>query len=283
MTTAVQVDPYTVEQQQGLTPQEEAAVAALALFLASVIAVKAITLPSVLVGRLMSLGLPRRAVMAAGKLTLEPALTGRTRWGSPTAADVSQPTPFNPTPGFPAATPGAPSFGPSGPASLNPVSVRPLAVGSASERARAAITAGRPIRRFGPPTMVKRVAVNEPIMRARYLLAAAKRLAKAAAEGRFTAALRREQAYLAAHRRAGLRRAAVARAYDEVARGQTFLKWVAVMDQKTTPDCAAKNGSVWNVSNPPFPPPGAVHPHCRCHAAPLATPRSAAALVAVAA
>lgn len=217
MTAAVQVDPYQVDQQQqGLTPEEEAIIAALALFLASVVAVKAITLPGYLVDRMVSLGLNRRAVRAAGKLTLEPALTGRTRWGSP-------------------------------------------------------------LSRFGPQTMVRRMAAQEPRYRARYLLAAAKRLTAAAARRELTAGLSREQTYLDAHRRAGQRRAKIAREYDEVARGQTFLRWAAVMDERTTPDCAAMDGSIWSVDRPPVPPPGAVHPWCRCRATPVAPPAAARA------
>lgn len=277
MTAAVQLDPYQVEpqqpgQQQGLTPEEEAVIAALALFLASVVAVKAVTLPSALVGRLVGLGLPRRAVAAAGKLTLEPALTGRTRWGSPTVADMPEST---------LAASSGPTSGPTGNSSGHLLSILgSRADGSAAERARAALEAAKPTKRFGPPTMAKRMAANEPLMRARYLLAAAKRLAKAAAEGRFIEALRREQAYLDAHRKAGQRRARIAREYDMVAQGQTFLRWLAVMDKKTTADCAAKNGSVWNVNNPPFPPPGAVHGSCRCSTVPVGSPLAALAAAA---
>lgn len=219
MTAAVQVDPYTVDQQQGLTPEEEATLITLAAFLASVAAVRAVTLPGYLVDRMVSLGLNRRAVRAAGKLTLEPALTGRTRWGSP-------------------------------------------------------------LSRFGPQTMVRRMAAAEPMMRARYLLAAAKRMTKAAVAGAFTSGLSREQTYLAAHRRAGQRRAKIAREYDVVAQGQTFLRWVAVMDQRTTPDCAARDGSIWSVDRPPMPPPGAQHPACRCTAAPVNAPSTAQAAAA---
>lgn len=210
MTSAVLVNPYQVDQQQQqqLTPQEEAVIAMLAAFLAGVIAVKAVTLPSYIVDRMVVLGLNRRAVRAAGKLTLEPALTGRSRWGSP-------------------------------------------------------------VSRFGPQTMVRRMAANEPTMRARYLLAAAKRLTKAAASGEFTAGLRREQTYLAAHRRAGQRRAAAARAYDVAARGQLFMVWVTRGDSKVDPHCRALAGSVWSVDRPPVPCPGAVHPWCRCVARPL--------------
>ncbi len=224
MTAAVQVDPYQVDQQQqGLTPQEEAVIAALALFLASVIAVKAITLPGYLVDRMVALGLNRRAVRAAGKLTLEPALTGRGRWGSPTVEDE----PTDPFSQFTA------------------------------------------VRKFGRPTMVRRMAANEPMMRARYLLAAAKRMTKAAAEGRFTAGLKREQTYLDAHRRAGRRRAKAAQAYDVAARGQLFMVWVTAGDNRVDPHCAQLAGSVWSVDRPPVPCPGAVHPWCRCVARPL--------------
>lgn len=221
MTAAVQLDPYRADQQQqqGLTPEEDAALIALAAFLASLTAVRAVTLPSYLVDRLVALGLNRRAVRAAGKLTLEPALTGRTRWGSP-------------------------------------------------------------LSRFGPQTMVRRMAAAEPMMRARYLLAAAMRLSKAAADGAFTSGLAREQTYLDAHRRAGQRRAKVAHAYDVVAKGQTFLRWIAVSDNKTTADCAAMDGTIWSVDNPPMPPPGAVHPYCRCTAAPVNAPSAAFAAAA---
>lgn len=231
MTSAVQVDPYQADQQQGLTPQEEAVIAAVALFLASVVAVKAITLPLRLVDRMVGLGLNRRAVRAAGKLTMEPALTGRSRWGSPTVVDDPNPNPF----------------------------------GLASSR------------RFGPQTMVRRMAANEPTMRARYLLAAAKRMTKAAAKAEFIAALRREQAYLAAHRRAGQRRARAARAYDVAARGQLFMVWVTAGDSRVDPHCAALAGSVWSVDRPPVPCPGAVHPWCRCVARPLGSHSAAQA------
>jgi SPP1 gp7 family putative phage head morphogenesis protein len=232
MTTAVQVNPYQVDQQQGLTPQEEAVVAAVALFLASVVAVKAINLPGYLIDRVVGLGLNRRAVRAAGKLTLEPALTGRTRWGSPTVDE------------------------PVGPA-LTLLTARP--------------------KQTGPVTMARRMAANEPRMRALYLLAAAKRISRAAAQGRFTACLAKERTYLDAHRRAGVKRAKVAREYDEAARGQQFLRWLAVMDERTSPDCAARNGSIWSVANPPFPPPGAQHPHCRCRSVPVHSPSAAQA------
>lgn len=211
MTSPAAFQQLDAESDPGLTSAETVVVAAVTVFLASNIAVTAVGLPTVLVRRMATLGLSVNAIRAAARLTLEPALTGRTRWGSP-------------------------------------------------------------VRKVGPQTMVRRMAAAEPGRRARYLLNAAKRLTQAGRDREFTAGLRREAAYLAAHRRAGLKRARVAREYDRVARGQTFLKWRARMDSKTTPDCAAKNGTVWNVNNPPFPPPGAQHPSCRCVAAPLGRP-----------
>ncbi len=224
------MDPYQDprSEPQGLNLAEQAAIAVVAAYLATTTAVAAVALPASLVGQLTSLGLSRRAVRAAGRLTLDPPLTGRTSWGSPTPA------------------------------------------------------AARPRDRGGAVSMTRLTASNEPTMRARYLLAAAKRLTRTATERRFTAGLRRERTYLDAHRRAGIRRARIARDYDRLARRHQYLKWVAVLDDRTTPDCAARHGSVWSVSNPPFPPPGAQHVACRCVSAPASTPspRKSLALVA---
>lgn len=150
---------------------------------------------------------------------------------------------------------------------------------------RAVRTAGRMIlaepltgrTRYGSPlptmpgrrqSMTRRMAVQEPLWRARYLLAASKRLTRASVAGEFTAGMRRERNYLDAHRRAGQKRAAAARMYDRVARQATYLKWVARGD--ADPTCLALDGSVWSVEHPIFPPPGAVHPNCRCVAVPVA-------------
>lgn len=203
MTSPAPTDPYA----SSLTPTEQAVVAAVTVFLASAAAVQAVTLPTALVARLAALGLSVRAVRAAGRLILDPPLTGRRRTGSPA-------------------------------------------------------------RRFGPQTMVRRMAAAEPDYRARYLLAASRRLTQAIVDGEFTAGMRREHRYLGAHRRAGKRRARIAADYDRVARRATYLRWRAVMDDRTSPDCAARNGSTWHRDNPPFPPPGAQHPACRCIAVP---------------
>lgn len=217
MTAPTLVNPYQVEQpQQGLSDAQEAALTALALFFASTAAVHATLLPALFVRRLTGLGLSARAVQTAGRMTLEPALTGRSRHGSP-------------------------------------------------------------VTRFGPQTMVRRMAAQEPMMRARYLLAAATRLTKAAAQGMWTAGLRRERTYLDAHRRAGQRRAKAARAYDEAARGQMYMVWVTAGDSRVDPHCRALAGSVWHVDNPPVPCPGAAHMYCRCVARPLGSHSAAQA------
>jgi len=254
--------------EQGLTPAEEAAIAALAVFLASVIAVKAVMLPTRLVLRLTALGLSTHAVRQAGRLALEPALTGRTRWGSPT---ITTPGGSTPARGGQGTSGGADVPAPGSVTTLLPQppwatpTPQPTSPPTSSQRGNG-----------GPPvTMARRMAVDEPTRRAHYVLAAAKRLTAAAARREFTKALRREQAYLAAHRRAGQRRAAVARDYDQAARGQTYMVWVTAGDDRVDPHCAALAGSVWHVDRPPTVIPGAVHPWCRCRAVALSESRAA--------
>jgi SPP1 gp7 family putative phage head morphogenesis protein len=221
--------PQTDQQQQDDHTAEEAAVlAALVVFFASVAAVKATLLPVKLVARLVTLGLEPRAVRVAGRLALAPPLTGRGRYGSPA-------------------------------------------------------------RTTGPATTTLRtVKADEPLMRARYVLAAAKRLSRAARlnnrpdQGEqdtgkpksrvdlFAAAVRQEKNYLDAHRQAGQNRAKAAAAYDRAAidagpNGK--LRWTAVMDSRTTADCAALDGRLFTPDDPPNGLiPGAVHPRCRCTA-----------------
>ena len=62
----------------------DAILAALALWFASAAAVKAVRLPGDLVRRLIALGLSKRAVWAAARITMAPSLSGRRRGGSPT-------------------------------------------------------------------------------------------------------------------------------------------------------------------------------------------------------
>jgi len=257
------------DPQQGLSPAEEAVIVALAVFLASVVAVKAVMLPVRLVRRLTALGLSAHAVRSAARLALEPALTGRTRWGSPTMPTSSATGPTS-TAGGPTSASGGQGTSAGVPAQGSVTTLLPQPPWATPTPQPTSPPASSQRGKSGPPvSMARRIAADEPTMRARYVLAAAKRLTAAAARREFTKALRRERAYLAAHRRAGQRRAKAAQAYDEMARRHgPFLRWKAIMDSRTTPDCAQLNGQLFHVDNPPFPPPGARHVHCRCVAIP---------------
>lgn len=115
----------------------------------------------------------------------------------------------------------------------------------------------------------RRVASEEPEMRARYLLAAAKRLTAALLGGTFEAALIMEQRYLRMHVQAGRGRRAAARAVDEVAEKHPnrLLIWHTKQDSRVDSRCAALEGLLFTVGNPPGGEyPGAVHPRCRCWA-----------------
>ncbi|HXJ27404.1 MAG TPA: minor capsid protein, partial [Streptosporangiaceae bacterium] len=78
--------------------------------------------------------------------------------------------------------------------------------------------------------------------------------------------------YLDAHRAAGQNRVKAATAYDRAAAAagpDGKLRWNAVMDERTTADCAALNGTLFTADKPPGGLlPGAVHPRCRCTATP---------------
>lgn len=117
------------------------------------------------------------------------------------------------------------------------------------------------------PSMARRVAADEPTMRARYVVNAAKRLTGALVDGRFLPALTQERSYLTAHVQAGQKRRASAQALDAVAAKHGLLQWHAVMDSRTTADCAALDGKLFTIENPPGLP-GAMHPNCRCEALP---------------
>ena len=117
-------------------------------------------------------------------------------------------------------------------------------------------------------------------MRARYIVNAARRLTDALLEGEFINGLKAERRNLVAHVQAGKNRSAAAQALDGVAARAPggLLQWVAKMDQATTPDCAALNGALFTLDNPPGVP-GAMHPRCRCTARPalMSSPFPAAA------
>ncbi|MCW2902586.1 MAG: hypothetical protein JWO67_4851 [Streptosporangiaceae bacterium] len=127
----------------------------------------------------------------------------------------------------------------------------------------------------GSPTVslmsstARQVKADEPVMRAQYVLMAAKRLTKALALDVYPQAQRLEENYLKAHRVAGRNRLAAAIALDKVAVSDgPWLVWNTQRDTTVEPDCAALEGRVFTVDNLPNGNdiPGAVHSYCRCYA-----------------
>lgn len=128
----------------------------------------------------------------------------------------------------------------------------------------------------------QRTALNgaisgEPAMRARYLLAAAQRLASSLLPGdgtareRFTAALDAERRYGQQHADAQTRRLTAAAGVDGAAGTYgDVLGWYTVIDGRTTPDCIALDGTNFSASQEPAGGwPGARHGGtCRCSAGP---------------
>lgn len=194
------------QQQEPSHPVEDAVIAALVAYFLTSAAVKAVFLPVKLAARLEGLGLAGKAVREAGRLALEPPLTGRGAHG--------------------------------------------LLV---------------------PTTTARRVKNEEPLMRARYVLNAAKRLTRAITLGVYPQALRVEATYLKQHRQAGQNRLQAAKALDEVAaQFGLWLVWRTKRDNRVGPECAALEGRVFTLDNLPNGQiPGAVHPTCRCTATPL--------------
>lgn len=164
-------------------------------------------------------------------------------------------------------------------ARLVALGLTPRAVRAAGRIVMAPPLTGR--RRHGSPadrsTTTRAVGADEPEMRARYLLAAAKRLTKAAADGVFGPALRAERRHLEQHVEAGRNRARAAARLDQVAaKDGPWLVWHTQHDANVTADCAELDGTVFTVDNlPKGHIPGAVHPKCRCFATGLAGPFAA--------
>jgi hypothetical protein len=109
-------------------------------------------------------------------------------------------------------------------------------------------------------TVTQRVAADEPHMRALYVLAAARRLSKASD---YDSALSLERQYLASHVAAGQNRRRAAKKVDDL--GDRILVWRTAGDKDVTSSCAMLEGRLFTAKNLPAIP-GAVHPHCRCHA-----------------
>lgn len=239
MTAPAPLEPYPYEQpppDDDDNPVVAAVIAALVVFFASSAAISAVLLPARLVEMLVSLGIAPKAARAAGKLALSVPMTGRSRYGAPTLPDNGI----------------GPGSGPAAPGNQPGPGPKP---------------APKPSRGSGgAPSMSRRVAADEPRMRARYVYNAARRLTIHLVDGTFLPGLQTERNNLQAHVRAGRNRQAAAQALDDVAQREgPLLQWVAILDDRTTPDCRALNGRIFTVDNPPAIP-GAVHPRCRCKA-----------------
>jgi SPP1 gp7 family putative phage head morphogenesis protein len=179
----------------------------LTAWFASRAAIEATELPDEVLDVLMGAGVDRLAAIEIGKLLLDKPLSGRSRYGAPSAFD-----------GMPA---------------------------------------------------LRRVATEEPEYRAAYLLAAARRLSAAKAQGDYANALDKERRYLDMHVKAGRGRRAAARKVDEVSEADgPLLVWRTKGDNRVDQRCAMLEGRLFTAADPPDGVyPGAVHPRCRCWAA----------------
>ena len=135
--------------------------------------------------------------------------------------------------------------------------------------------------RGGPAA--RATAETELERRAAYIVNAAKRIEQsmdesvptpeAGVEGaKLFDALDREQTYHESHLNAQKKRMTAARQTDKVvnrAPVNTKLRWHAIKDEKTDPECLELDGRIFTVNEPPNGVyPGQVHPHCRCTSQP---------------
>jgi len=190
--------------------------------------------------------------------------------------------------------------------------LEPRAVRAAGRLAMAPPLTGRgrygsPTRTTGPATTTLRtVKAEEPLMRARYVLAASKRLTRAlllndrqakqepkstssgdeatpkSKVDLFVTAVRQEKVYLDQHRQAGQNRARAAAALDKAAAEagpNGKLRWTTHPEKgDVTPDCEELEGRLFTLDNlivvqtengPMEARPGMMHPHCHCTGDPV--------------
>jgi SPP1 gp7 family putative phage head morphogenesis protein len=151
----------------------------------------------------------------------------------------------------------------------------------------------RPARGTPAGTAAGQVADTEPELRARYILNAARRITddldtvlpeRVGPDGlvqpppteadRLEGATRREATYFDQHVNAQRNRRATAHAVDQVATESPWMQWVTANDDRVEADCRSLAGHVFSIDSPPLVHgrptwPGAVHPRCRCTAAPF--------------
>lgn len=117
-------------------------------------------------------------------------------------------------------------------------------------------------------TAVDRVANAEPMMRAQYVVNAARRLTDAE---NYDTALRNEQRYFNDHLAAAANRRDAAAQIDGY--GNRVLRWVTAGDSKVHPRCRRMEGRLFTASNlPDGLVPGGVRVGCRCRAVPWGQP-----------
>lgn len=154
--------------------------------------------------------------------------------------------------------------------------LRPLGISPRVTRAVLRLTGrARPQpSRIGPAGRVVREL--EPTQRAAYLVNAALRLQDGLDTPGvgYSGAMRRERRYLILHREAVKGRDRAARLVDRAAaRHGPVLRWRARLDARTSPECRAMHGRVFDVRYPPVlyghvAYPGTAHASkCRCRAA----------------
>lgn len=117
----------------------------------------------------------------------------------------------------------------------------------------------------GGPALRGAVEQNRTYLAA-YILSAARRLGKAALEGKLIEGIRAEQHWLAMHDFAQQKRLDSARSVDSAAkRYGALLGWYSVLDGRTTKECAESHGgNFYAERRPHIGWPGSVHSRCRC-------------------
>jgi hypothetical protein len=118
----------------------------------------------------------------------------------------------------------------------------------------------------GPPyargmSAVERIAADEPMLRALYMVNAARRL---------SAGGRDEERFLAAHLAAAANRQVAAQRIDQHV---GVLRWVTAGDERVHPRCRRMEGRLFTARNlPDGLVPGGVRVGCRCRAVPWGNP-----------
>lgn len=155
--------------------------------------------------------------------------------------------------------------------------VQALGVARAAISGMTALLAGIDLPPVGTGVVGRVTGLKEPVLLASYLLAALRRITHALStkpgsrQQVLADALAAEKRYLDQQTAAAKKRKTLADQIDEWgAKGITTLRWKAKMDDRTTPDCVALNGTVFRIDNPPNGHyPGMEHVNCRCTSVPV--------------